>query len=133
MKRNTSLLTEQVRTKLMNKCVTAIITEAFINSLPFGKEELANESANMARYAANVIGKMHPDTLISRAMEATKHDQKAHLYVQNLKEAVESIVDIATKRIVQESLSSENVAPEIVAQAKLNSDETEKFVQACVL
>ena len=130
MKRNTSLLTEQVRTKLMNKCVTAIVTEAFINALPFDKEELANESASMTRYAVNVISKMHPETLLSRALESTKHDAKAHLYVQNLTEAIESIVSAATKRVVQESFSTENVVPEIVAQAKLNSDETEKFVQA---
>lgn len=130
MKRNTSLLTEQVRTRLMNKCVTAIVTEAFIKALPFDKEELANESTNIASYAANVIGKMHPETLLDRAMESTKHNQKAHLYVQNLKDAIESVVDIATKRIVHESLTTDNIAPEVVAQTKLNSDETEKMVQA---
>lgn len=130
MKRNTTLLTEQVRTKLMGKCVTAIVTEAFINALPFDKKELANESANMTRYAANIISKMHPETLLERAMESTKHDSNAHLYVQNLSEAIEGVVTAATKRIVQESFSTENVVPEIVAQAKLNSDETEKFVQA---
>ena len=130
MKRNTTLLTDKVRNKLMNKCVSAIITEAFINALPFDKTELANESTNFSRYAANVIGKMHPESLLDHAMESTKHDQKAHLYVQNLKDAVESVVDTATKRIVQESFSTENTVPEIVAQAKLNSDETEKFVAA---
>ena len=130
MKRNVSLLTDQVRTKLMNKCVTAIVTEAFINALPFDKEEVSNESANISRYAANVIGKMHPETLIERAMESTRNDQKAHLYMQNLREAVESVVNTATKRIVQESFSTDNTVPEIVAQAKLNSDETEKFVNA---
>ena len=114
----------------MDKCVTAIVAEAFINALPFDKEELAAESANISRYAVNVISKMHPETLLDRAMESTKNDPKAHLYVQNLKEAVESIVDTATKRVVQESFSTENAIPEIVAQTKLNSDETEKFVAA---
>lgn len=130
MRRNTVLLTNQVRDKLMSKCITAVVAEAFINALPFSKDELAAESANIAKYTSNVIDKMHPETLLDRAMESTKDNQKAHLYVQNLKDAIESVVDPATRRIVQESFSIDNVAPEIVAKAKLNSDETEKFINA---
>ena len=76
----TALLTEQVRTKLMNKCVTAVVTEAFINALPFDKKELAKESASIVNYATNVIGKMHPETLLDRAMESTKYDQQPHFF-----------------------------------------------------
>lgn len=129
-KRNTALLTDQVRTKLMGKCVTAVVTEAFINGLPFNKTEIVFESTNLANYASNVIDKMNPSILLDRAMESTKNNYKANLYVQNLKTAIESVVDSATTRIVHESLSSDNSPQEIVAHAKLNSDETEKFVKA---
>jgi len=130
MKRNTSLLADQVRNKLTGKCTTGIITEAFINALPFDKDELANEAANLSRYAVNVIDKMHPETLLDRALESTLGNQKANLYVSNLKSAIDDVVTTATKRIVQESLVSDNPTPEIVAQTKLNSDETEKLVAA---
>ena len=130
MKRNTALLSDQVRNKLTAKCVSAIVTEAFINALPFDRSEIVSESQNLGKYAINVVSKMHPETILSRASEATIHDQKQHLYVQNLREAIESVVEIATKRIVNESLTSDLTSPEIVAQAKLNSDETEKLVNA---
>ena len=130
MKRNVMLLTNQVREKLMGKCTTAIITEAFINALPFDKNEISNQSSNFSRYATNVIATMHPDKLLDNAMESTKSNQQAHLYVQNLKTAVESVVETATKRIIQEAMHTETPTPEIVAQAKLNDDETMKFVNA---
>ena len=130
MKRNTTLLANQVRDKLTGKCVTAIVTEAYINALPFDKEELAAESANLSRYAANVIQKMHPENLLDNAMRSTKNDPKAHLYVENLKAAIEGVVESATKRVIQESVNSDTPTPEIVAQTKLNSEEVEKFVTA---
>ena len=130
MKRNTMLLTNQVRNKLTGKCIAAITTEAFINALPFDKKELAAECNNLSQYAVNVIEKMHPETLLDRAMESTANNEKAHLYVQTLNDAIESVVSTATKRIVNESLVSDIATPEIVAQAKLNSDETEKLVAA---
>ena len=130
MKRNVMLLTDQVREKLTAKCLTAVVTEAFINALPFDKSELAAESENFSRYAVNVIEKMHPETLLDKAMESTKDNQKANLYVQNLKLAIESVVEIATKRIVQEAMHIETPTPDIVAQVKLDDAETEKFINA---
>ena len=130
MKRNTTLLADQVRNKLTAKCVTAIVTEAFINALPFDKTEVASEAQNLSKYAIGVVEKMHPETILERACEATLHDQKQHLYVKTLTEAIEGIVEIATKRIVQESMRSDIPSPEVIAQAKLNSDETEKLVNA---
>lgn len=130
MKRNMSLLTDQVRSKLTGKCTTAVITEAFINALPFDKTELANESVNLSKYAARVIEKMHPDSILENAIESTINDSKANLYVSNLKNAINSVVEIATQRIVQESACTEETTPEIIANTRLNSDETEKIVAA---
>lgn len=130
MKCNTVLLTNQVRNKLTGKCVTAIVTEAFINALPFDKSELAAESANLSRFAVNVVEKMHPETLLDRAVESTMHNPKANLYVQNLKTAIEGVVQTATRRVVNEAATAEGTPAEIVAKTKLNSDETEQFVNA---
>lgn len=130
MKRNMMLLSDQVREKLMAKCLTAIVTEAFINALPFDKNEVATESENFSKYSVNVIEKMHPEKLLDKAMESTNNNQQAHLYVQNLKTAIEGVVETATKRIVQEAMNVETPTPDIVAQAKLNDDETMKLVNA---
>ena len=130
MKRNIPLLTNQVRDKLTAKCVTAIVAEAFINALPLNKDEIVYESAYLTNYVSQVMSKMHPENILDRAFEATMGDHKAHLYVTNLKEAVESVVDSATKRIVQEALSNEHGTPEIIEQVKLDSEETQKLVDA---
>ena len=130
MKRNTVLLTNQVRNKLTGKCVTAVVTEAFINALPFDKSELAAESANLSRFAVNVVEKMHPETLLERAVESTMHDSKANLYAKNLKAAIEAVVQTATRRVVNEAATSEGTPAEIVAKTKLNSEETQQFVDA---
>ena len=89
MKCNTRLLTEQVRSNLMGKCTTAVITEAFVNALPFNKDEMLFENLNLANYAANVISTMHPETLLDRALESTKNNPNANLYIKNLKAAIE--------------------------------------------
>ena len=56
MKRNVALLPDQVRNKLTGKCVSAIVTEAFINALPFDKSALASEATSLSQYSARVIG-----------------------------------------------------------------------------
>ena len=61
MKRNTALLADQVRNKLTNKCLTAIVAEAYVNSLPFDKFEVIMEAGNFAEYVSGVVSKMHPE------------------------------------------------------------------------
>ena len=130
MKRNVALLTDQVRNKLSGKCINAIVTEAFINALPFDKKEVVNEASSLSRYSAKVIEKMHPENILDRALESTINDREYHLYIQNLKTNIDEVVESATRRIVNEALLEDTPTPDIIAQAKLNDDETEKLVNA---
>ena len=130
MKRNVALLTDQVRNKLTGKCVSAIVTEAFINALPFDKSALASEATSLSQYSARVIGKMHPENILDKALEGIAGNKEHHLYVSNLKDSIDAVVESATKRIVAESLTIDVPTPEIIAQVKLNEDETEKLVNA---
>ncbi len=130
MKRNTVLLTDQVRKNLMGKCTTAIITEAFINALPFNKNDVAYEFENFAKYANNVISTMHPETLIDRALESSKSNLDATRYLKSLKDAVESVVEPATRRIIDENANSDKSTSEIIAETKLNDKDTQQFINA---
>ena len=130
MKRNVALLTDQVRNKLTGKCLNAIVTEAFINALPFDKKEVANEVASLSKYSARVINKMHPENILNKALEANMSNREHQLYISNLKNSIDDVVESATKRIVNEAFLDDTPTPDVIAQAKLNEDETEKLVNA---
>lgn len=130
MKRNTALLAEQVRNKLTNKCLTAIVAEAYVNALPFDKFEVIMESGNFAEYVSGVVNKMHPEKMLDGALESTKNNGPANRFVRNLKASIDSIAKEATDRIVLECKDTDMTNPEIVEQAKLDKKETEKLVKA---
>lgn len=130
MKRNTALLADQVRNKLTNKCLTAIVAEAYVNSLPFDKFEVIMEAGNFAEYVSGVVSKMHPEKMLDEALESTKNNGPANRFVRNLKASIDSIAKEATDRIVLESKDTDMTNPEIVEQAKLDKKETEKLVKA---
>lgn len=130
MKRNTALLTDQVRNKLTNKCLTAIVAEAYINALPFDKFEVIMEAVNFAEYVSGVVSKMHPEKMLDEALESTKNNGAANRFVKNLKASIDSIANEAADRIVLECKDTDMTNPEIVDQAKLDKKETEKLVKA---
>ena len=130
MKRNIMLLSDQVKTALEKKCVSAIVAEAFINALPFDSDEVAKEASNLARYSSTLVSKMHPETLLSKAAEATINDPKASLFVKNLRDSLSVVIEAATKRIVTECGNSSQSNSEIIEAIKLNDEETDKLVEA---
>ena len=129
MKRNKLLLSNQVYTKLMGDCVTAVVVEAFVDSLPLNEQAVAQENSNLSAYATNVINKMHPETLIDRAIEATS-DWRQKRYLQNLQKEISAVVETATARIVNDDSLNDYSTPEVVKQAKLEDEEVEKLVKA---
>lgn len=130
LKRNNMLLAAQLRKKFTGKCVTAIVTEAFVNGLPLNAKEVASESAELGKYAANVLSTMHPETLLDEAMESTKDNPHAQLFIKNLKGDISAVVEAAVDRTIKERSLSDTTTPEIVEQATLDSKEVKKLVDA---
>jgi hypothetical protein len=129
MKRNKMLLTNQIYSTLMGEAVTMVVTEAFLNSLPFNKRALSYESEGLARYCSNVVRKMHPDTLIDRAIESTSDPMKID-YLQTLKDEISAVVEAATTRIVNSECLGTASTPEILRTAALEDKELNKLVIA---
>ena len=129
MKRNKMLLTNQIYSTLMGEAVTMVVTEAFLNSLPFNKRALSYESEGLARYCSNVVRKMHPDTLIDHAIESTSDPMKID-YLQTLKDEISAVVEAATTRIVNSECLGTASTPEILRTAALEDKELNKLVIA---
>ena len=130
MKRNIALLTDQVRSAIEKKCLNAIITEAYINALPFNSEEVASEMANLAKYSSGLVNAMSPETLLDRALENANNDPKYILFVKTLKDNISAVVESATKRVVSECDNSDTPNKEIIEAIKLDDSETAKLVEA---
>lgn len=130
LKPNKNMLAAKLRQKFTGKCVTAIVTEAFVNGLPLNQEEIANESAELGRYAARVLATMHPDTLLDQALESVAGDPYATLFLKNLKGDISAVVESAVDRTLKERSLSDQTTPEIVEQATLDSKEVQKLVNA---
>lgn len=130
LKRNNMLLASQLRKKFTGKCVTAIVAEAFVNGLPLDQKEVANESANLGKYATNVLSMMHPETLLDDAMESTHGNPHAQMFVKNLKGDISAVVEAAVDRTIKERPLSDTTTPEIVEQATLDAKEVKKLVDA---
>lgn len=129
MKRNKMLLTSQLRSVLMGDAVTMVVTEAFLNSLPFDEKALSRESDGLARYCNNVVRKMHPETLIDRAIESTTDPLQID-YLENLKAEISSVVEEATTRIVNTECLGTASTPEILKTAAMDDKELDALVIA---
>ena len=129
MKRNKLLLSDQLYVKLFGDALTSIVTEAFLDSLPFNKNALAAESEGLARYATNVVASLHPETLIERALEVTTNPMQRE-YLETLRDEISAVVETAVTRIVNSEYLGTASTPDIVKQAKFDDDEIAALVRA---
>lgn len=129
MKRNKMLLTSQVYNTLMGDAVSMVVTEAFLDALPFNNKAIARESDGLGRYCYNVVRKMHPETLIDRAIETTTNPLRLD-FLLNLKEGLSAVVEAATNRIVNSECLSTESTPEILRKAALEEKEINDIMVA---
>ena len=129
MKRNKMLLTSQVYSTLMGDAVSMVVTEAFLDALPFNNKAIARESDGLGRYCYNVVRKMHPETLIDRAIETTTNPLRLD-FLLNLKEGLSAVVEAATNRIVNSECLSTESTPEILRKAALEEKEINDIMVA---
>lgn len=126
MKTNTRLVEKQIRDRLSGICLSAIITEAFINSLPLNKENVNQHKHEFANYSASVIKRLHPETLLDRAIEQAEPYSKGYRYLTNLKSDIDEVVDSAMEKISLDKYSS----PDVLNEIKLDKEDVKKLVKA---
>ena len=126
MKTNTRLVEKQIRDRLNGICLSAIITEAFINSLPLNKENVNQHKHEFANYSASVIKRLHPETLLDRAIEQAEPYSKGYRYLTNLKSDIDEVVDSAMEKISLDKYSS----PDVLNEIKLDKEDVKKLVKA---
>ena len=129
MKRNKMLLTKQVYDTLMGDAVTMVVTEAFLDSLPFNENAMKRERDGLVRYCSNVVSKMHPETLLDRAIESASDLLKVD-YLQTLKDEISHVVEAATNRIMSSECLGTDSTPEILRKAALEDKEIDDLVVA---
>lgn len=129
MKANKMLLADMVHAKLIADVTTSIVTEVFIDSLPFDAVAKAEESENLARYCTNVVETLHPETLLQRAIESCTNLRQKE-YLEDLYTELDSICEAASNRIVNSECFGTDSTPEVLQQAKLDDDEVDAVVSA---
>lgn len=126
MRRNRNLLVEQLNEKFVGQATKSLITEAFINALPFDRNAIAKESAKFAEFSNIVLNSMSPETMLSRAIESTS-DGNYQSALKEIETQVKDITSNAADEIANETTLSDETTPEIVNAAKLDADSVRKL------
>lgn len=128
MLRDKNMIAAQLRSKIRENSLIALVTEAFMNGLPLNSAAIANEQAQLQRYAITVLRKMNLPKVLDSALESTTGLQ--HDYLVELNNSVNEIANEAAKRILSERTLSDTTTPEIIKQADLDEKETKKLIKA---
>ena len=100
---NPAILSERVHDKLEKACLTAIVTETFMNALPFTAEEVFADSPKYTAYVNTVMESLHCGDMLNKAMKSHKNDPNAMNLLTSIREAIDAAVIPATERIVTEA------------------------------
>lgn len=100
---NPAILSQRVHSKLDKACLTAIVTETFMQALPFTTEEVYADAKKYTSYVNAVMESLHCEDMLSKAMKVHANDSKAMTLLNAIQEAINSAVIPATSRIVTES------------------------------
>ena len=105
---NPTILSERVHDKLETACLTAIVTETFMNALPFTTKEVIADSKKYTAYVNTVMESLHCEDMLDRAMKSHKDNPNAMNLLTSIREAVDSAVMPATERIVTEAMKDKS-------------------------
>ena len=103
---NSAILSQRVKTKLEKTCLTAIVTEAFINALPFTTEDVYRDSKKYISYVNTVMESLHSENMLNHAMKVNAPNHEAMTILSSIKECIDSAVIPATSRIVTEAVDN---------------------------
>lgn len=100
---NSTILSQRVHDKLEKACLTAIVTETFMQALPFTTEEVYADAKKYTSYVNTVMESLHCDGMLEHAMKVHSNNYAAMNLLSSVKEAIDSAVVPATNRIVMEA------------------------------
>ena len=100
---NPAILSQRVHSKLEKACLTAIVTETFMQALPFTTEDVYADAKKYTSYVNTVMESLHSETMLKTAMKNHANDPQALNLLSTMNEAIESVVTPATNRIVMEA------------------------------
>ena len=133
MKRNKNLLVKQLDQKFTAIVTKSLVTEAFINALPFPGEEVEANLESFVEYSNTVLNSLSPESLIARALEAaeTNYPDKPEYNdaLTDLENSVSSVVRQIATEAANDAYLSDDTTPEIVETAKLDQKATDKLAQ----
>lgn len=101
---NPAILSQRVHSKLEKACLTAIVTETFMQALPFTTEDIYADAKKYTSYVNTVMESLHSETMLKTAMKNHANDPQALNLLSTMDEAIESVVTSATNRIVTEAI-----------------------------
>ena len=103
---NPAILSQRVHDKLEKACLTAIVTETFMNALPFTTSEVYADAKKYTSYVNSIMESLHCEDMLEKAMKVHADNPNAMNLLTSIQEAVNSAVIPATKRIVTEATNA---------------------------
>ena len=127
---NPAILSQRVHNKLEKACLTAIVTETFMQALPFTTEDVYRDAKKYTSYVNTIMESLHCEDMLSKAMKANAGDPNAMNLLSSMKEAIESAVIPATNRIVTEATAnnSDNIN-EVVDKTAFTDSEKKRLTE----
>ena len=127
---NPAILSQRVHNKLEKACLTAIVTETFMQALPFTTEDVYRDAKKYTSYVNTIMESLHCEGMLSKAMKANAGDPNAMNLLSSMKEAIESAVIPATNRIVTEATAnnSDNIN-EVVDKTAFTDSEKKRLTE----
>ena len=131
LKINKSIIEQKIYDKMYDTAVTALVTEAFIGSLPFNKEDIIKNQNILINYSKAVMESLHPQELLKKALESTSDSEKEAM-LQDLSDASEEFAKAAASKMIKESSceESDDTLPEIMDTVKADEQAVSKLTSA---
>ena len=124
------LLRKHIKDKFVGQCLTRIVNEAFINSLPFNEEAIHDNFIPMNKYVNNVMNTMDTSTILDRAIEANIDNPSYTKFLTNLKNNINQVAEEAAIKIIKNKSLSDSSSPEIIKMAKMDENDIAKLEKA---
>ena len=129
---NSAILSQRVHDKLEKACLTAIVTETFMQALPFTTEDVYHDAKKYINYTNSVMESLHCENMLSNAMKANSNNYNVMTYLTSVKEAIDSVVIPATQRIVMEATKNEESdINKVVDKTAFTDNEKKRLTDKC--
>lgn len=128
---NPTILSQSVRKKLENACLTAIVTETFMQALPFTTEGIISEAKKYTSYVNTVMESLHCENMLSTAMMVNRNNPAVLNLLSTVQEAINTVVVPATNRIVMEATENkETNMQKVVDKTAFTEAEKKRLTEA---